>query len=344
MHYVAIVDCGTTNSRVYIADDTGRVIAKASRRVGVRDTAQTGNAERLSVGLRDAFNDALTAAKLCSADLVLIASSGMITSELGLCEIPHLWAPVSAQQLAAGIVEVGGLAAFPKDVPVFFVPGVKNWYDPEVTDAQGADMLDFMRGEETQAVGMAEVHQVPLPTLFTVLSSHTKFVSLDTQGRIRGSLTTLSGQLYEAVASVTSIAKSFAAAELPEVEFQVEDYLEVIGCAHRFCEEGGLLRTLLITRFLDTLLDTSLGERRVFVEAAIASEDIRVLNRMSSLDLPDNESFVLVGNPRRVRLYEYMLGEVAGVRKKIVSITEPQQIDLLSINGTIKLLRLAGHL
>lgn len=44
---IAIIDSGTTNSRVYIADDTTSVYATGTRQVGMRDTVRTGSRETL---------------------------------------------------------------------------------------------------------------------------------------------------------------------------------------------------------------------------------------------------------------------------------------------------------
>ena len=41
--YLACIDCGTTNSRVYILDDEYRVVGKGLRKVGVRDTVINGS-------------------------------------------------------------------------------------------------------------------------------------------------------------------------------------------------------------------------------------------------------------------------------------------------------------
>ena len=91
--YLATIDCGTTNSRVYIVNEEAEVIAKAAQEVGVRDTAIHGSNQRLKEGLKETFLAALAEAGLEREDVAFVLSSGMITSEIGLLEIPHLWAP-----------------------------------------------------------------------------------------------------------------------------------------------------------------------------------------------------------------------------------------------------------
>ena len=52
MYYITI-DCGTTNSRVYVVDEKGTVLAKATKKVGVRNTSMTGSNACLREGLME---------------------------------------------------------------------------------------------------------------------------------------------------------------------------------------------------------------------------------------------------------------------------------------------------
>ena len=54
---LATIDCGTTNSRVYIVDEIGTILGKASKKVGVRDTAISGSNATLKDGLTETFYD-----------------------------------------------------------------------------------------------------------------------------------------------------------------------------------------------------------------------------------------------------------------------------------------------
>lgn len=55
----SVIDCGTTNSRVYILDDNGTMVAQGSRKIGVRDTSMTGSKKTLKEGLESLFNEVL---------------------------------------------------------------------------------------------------------------------------------------------------------------------------------------------------------------------------------------------------------------------------------------------
>lgn len=46
----AVIDCGTTNTRIYIVDQNREILASGSRKVGVRDTSITGSRDALRQG------------------------------------------------------------------------------------------------------------------------------------------------------------------------------------------------------------------------------------------------------------------------------------------------------
>jgi 2-dehydro-3-deoxygalactonokinase len=339
--YCATIDCGTTNSRVYIVDGAGTVRARAGRKIGVRDTAISGNNSALRQGLREAFDTAVGEAGLTPAEITCILSSGMITSELGLVEIPHLWAPCSIETLARNLASAADLDLFPAKVPLYFVRGVKNAYSPGSATMQDVGNLDFMRGEETQVAGLLATGALKLPGVVVVLSSHTKFIPIDTDGRILGSITTLSGQLYEAVLKETFVGKSVRS----EDGFDDADYFnaEVVDLAHRCIESWGLLRGLMFPRFLDTLLHVPWYDRKLFAESLLAAEDMRAFAQVRDFMKVDGVHLVLVGMRRRCSIYRHLLRELMG-SAEVTCVTEESDIDQLSIRGILNIAERAGVL
>ncbi|VFS46648.1 2-dehydro-3-deoxygalactonokinase [Budvicia aquatica] len=89
--FIVTIDSGTTNTRVRVCKGN-TVIAEASGAVGVRDTAITGSQCVLVQGVRDVLCQALSQANVnVECDEMQILASGMITSNMGLCEIfPYL--------------------------------------------------------------------------------------------------------------------------------------------------------------------------------------------------------------------------------------------------------------
>src|SRR5262249_30267781 len=116
------VDAGTTNTRVWLVIGE-RVVARAQAGVGVRDTAREGSSERLRGALRELINqigdDARNEGVAQSPECVIAA--GMITSPLGLAEIPHVNAPAGLNDLAAAARP----QSFPEitELPILLIPG-----------------------------------------------------------------------------------------------------------------------------------------------------------------------------------------------------------------------------
>ena len=97
-------------------------------------------------------------------------------------------------------------------------------------------------------------------------------------------------------------------------------------------------------RFLDTLLKTQWYERKLFVEAGIAAEDMRCLNQFEPLGFPTKTAYILVGSKRRCRIYEHLLKEKMKLATEVVQIASPESIDALSIRGAVYLAGKAGLL
>ena len=147
----AVIDCGTTMTRIYIVDENQQIIASGRKKVGVRDTSITGSRDTLRSGVTELFFEVLEENRIPDEQVEFAIASGMITSEVGLIEIPHLVAPVGLHQLSEGIQEVNDPAVLPIRRPVYFVRGVRNHY-PENARAQDLRQVDFMRGEEVQCI------------------------------------------------------------------------------------------------------------------------------------------------------------------------------------------------
>ncbi|MEN6291799.1 MAG: 2-dehydro-3-deoxygalactonokinase [Methanobacterium sp.] len=338
--YIATIDCGTTNTRVYIVDEKGNIVKRATKKVGVRDTAIAGNNKVLKEGVHDVFYQALEEANIKESEIRCILSSGMITSEIGLKEIPHLWAPCDLETLSANLTPYNDEEVFPASIPFYFVRGIKNKFDPATVSMGEVGTLDFMRGEEAQIAGLLESFDVKLPTTVIILSSHTKFIPIDEKKRILGSVTTLSGQLYEAILAETFVGKSVRA----EDDFDDSSYFNptVIEDAYRDIQQGGFLRCLMYVRFLDTLVHSPWYDRKLFAEALLASEDMQALHQVKELTGLASTNFILVGKTRRCRIYEYLMKKmIQDPALTIKIIDDDTQIDELSIQGVISLAKMA---
>jgi len=340
--YFITIDCGTTNSRVYAVDENGKKYAKVAKKVGVRNTSMTGSRACLEEGLRDAVHECIRSSGIRPEEFRAVLSSGMITSEIGLCEIPHLMAPCGATQLAESITPVKDVHLTDFNIPVYFVRGIKNAMPETVENPfELVGNLDFMRGEEVQMIGMMAHSSCVLPATAVVLSSHTKFIAIDADERILGSLTTTSGQIREAILAQTFVGKSVEKRDNPEDEPEEYFDTDIVREAAEWIRRAGIVRSMMFPRFLDVLLDTKWYERKLFFDALIAAEDMLAINQLDTFDKTCKERFVLIGLPSRCRLYEYILRQLMP-DAQVSSITDPEEIDKLSIDGILNIVKKAG--
>lgn len=328
---LAIIDCGTTNTRVYIVDQAGSVIAQSARRVGVRNTSMTGSKDTLRDGVVEAIQEALQLAGLEERDIEFAIASGMITSEIGLLEIPHLVAPVGLEDLAANVRLAAAGEILPLQIPILFIRGVRNNYGSSATLAD-IRKVDFMRGEETQMIGIIDDLQITEPTNVIVLSSHTKIIHLGADHRIHASLTTISGQLYEAVLKETMIGQSLY--EKSGEQSGGYSFEEIVAIASQVTEETGLDRCLMIPRFMQVLLTTDYKERNLFIDASIAVDDMKCISDFERQGY-FARTFILFGHPNRCALYTHLLNRKYGDDIHIVSLSDKEKLSQLTIRGAV---------
>ena len=181
MMTILTIDTGTTNTRVSLWRG-GHTLAQQSTQVGVRDTAISGSRAVLQGAVRETIKAVLAQADATADTVTLAVASGMITSALGLHEVPHLPAPAGLDDLAQGMVRVEVPEVFAK--PIWFVPGVRN--EVSMSSLLDFEAMDMMRGEEVEVMGLLEQLGLNGPAMLVLPGSHTKFISLDQDERFRG--------------------------------------------------------------------------------------------------------------------------------------------------------------
>ncbi len=280
-----IVDCGTTNLRAALVDSSGQILARSARPGGVRNTAIDGHNGKFKTMLRDCLKEVLCEAGASAGDVGDCIACGMITSSAGLLEIPHLPAPVSVQDLHRGMKT----ACFPEiaPYPISFIPGVRNFAGAVTLENCAA--MDMMRGEETQAVGLTELLKPQGESVFILPGSHNKFVRVDAQGRILGCMTSISGELLDAITHHTILAGAvggaFAAAEDYDAGMARRGALE--------CRRCGLGRGAFAGRILGQLGGEDSVRLRSFLLGAVLAQDVLALETFQ----PEGADIYIAGKP-----------------------------------------------
>ena len=286
---IVAVDSGTTRTRAWVVAN-GAVGDGASTIAGARDLARTRDRAWLFDQVREVTDRALATADIAWSDVDAVVAFGMITSELGLVELPHLVAPVDVGELVHAILEWSDTPELP--ARLLLVPGVRN-------ASQDVERADFMRGEETQVVGLLALAKVEPPLLYVSVGSHPKFVWVDADSRIAWSVTTLSGELLWALHRETILA------DLVDPESRLAD-LDAVERGARIAESAGLSRALFAARLLNRIGDASPETCSALLCGAIARTDLRALE----IALPAGagmERIVLSGHGPLLDAYRHLL-------------------------------------
>lgn len=179
------IDGGTTNTRLHLVR-SGQVVDTLRFPVGAR--AGIDDKAPLEEAVRSGIAAVLEKHSLHPSDITRVLASGMITSEFGLCSLPHISAPAGLRQLHGSMYET--VLAHISPIPFVFIRGVRTEGD--------LDRVDMMRGEETELMGLYR-----RPGVYILPGSHSKFIRTDGAGRITDLKTMLTGEMIAALSAHT---------------------------------------------------------------------------------------------------------------------------------------------
>lgn len=270
--YIMTIDTGTTNTRVCLWDEA-KVITLAKRSIGVRNTSIDGHNGKLRFAISEAIQEILLQQKIGFEDIQIVLASGMITSNLGLVDVPHLTAPVDCHTLARNIHTQTFTDICPQ--AIHFIPGVKNQL-PE--DLNKLEAMDFMRGEEVEALALMAAKQIKGPSVIVLPGSHTKFVAIDRDGFISACCTTLAGELNAVITENTILSSSL------ENRFTDQLDLKQLLAGARSTYMVGFARTLFSLRILEQVGRLAHHELASFLLGAIARSDIDAMLSSQTLN------------------------------------------------------------
>ncbi len=303
--YIAI-DGGTTNTRVSLVED-GAIIETIRISLGAR--AGMDDPTALPKALREAISALLCTHGLKEDDIIRILASGMITSEFGLCPLPHLVAPAGLSELHAGMHEV--VLSNISPIPFVFIRGVKTVGD-SLADT------DMMRGEEAELMGLI-APQDP-ESLYILPGSHSKLIEVDRAGRITRFATMLTGEMIASLSQGTILKD---AVDLSIREFDTAYLTD--GC--RYAVEKGLNEALFKVRILKNLFGRSSVEVYSFFLGAVLSSEIQAIIA-SPIDR------VVIGGKSQIKKATAALLSALSL-KEIVTVSDAA-VDASSALGVVK--------
>lgn len=265
--YLAI-DGGTTNTRARLFRGDN-FLSAATRTVGVRNVAISGTTEPLRQAVAECVAEAVSRASVRIEDVDLLCASGMLTSNVGLHEVPHVQAPAGLDHLARHVVAV----TIPEIAPqsIHFVPGVKTVAAPATPE--NLANLDILRGEESETFGILETTKRAGPLCILLPGSHTKLLHIDEHSRITASYTTIGGELMQAMAERTILASSI---DWPPAGSPVWPSVEA---GAKFAGDWGLARGAFAVRLADVLVGMDRADRTWWFVGLVVGSDWSELQR-----------------------------------------------------------------
>lgn len=316
---VVALDGGTTNTRARLIRE-GKVIATTRRAVGARDTVlQAEGKLGLSSAVRAAIDEVIHLGGGSTPDRIVAA--GMMGSDVGLVNVPHVLAPAGAAELAKGarLVNLPDAA----DTPILFIPGIRT---PASPGPAGWVEADVMRGEECETLGAIRLLSLSGSALLLWPGSHTKLVAVDEVGRMTRSFTTMAGEARAALAGHTILASS-----LPDGPAEIDDMGFEAGVAA--AQHAGLLRAAFLIRVAELTGSLDPTARASFLLGAMIGEDVQRLASHPML-AGSCETTLHVGGPPTLRAgYSRVLGRL--ITGRVVKKLDDSIVEAASAVGAL---------
>ena len=215
--------------------------------------------------------------------------SGMLTSDLGILEVPHLTAPVCMKNYQKHLVRVNLPEVFSKEIVL--IPGIKN----TLSYSGSLDPLrrfDIMRGEETETYALIEQYGAGQNTIYILPGSHNKYVFVDENSTILATSTTLSGELLNSIVNDTIVASSVDHG-FPTMEHY---NLEMIQYGCEMHRKEGIGRALFLTRLFDRFGKQSKYNLQNYVLGVVLESDLSALHNAAFFEDTMNIRIVIHGN------------------------------------------------
>ena len=305
----AIRDLLDSNSIGITSAEVGKPSDSATADGEPSDSATAGSEPSDSATAGSEPSDSATVRRIRESDVIRILASGMITSEFGLYELPHLTAPAGIKELHDSMAEV----SFPEisPIPFVFIRGIK-------VNSNNLCDFDMMRGEETELVGIkflqensekkdgnsgekcgisgekcgisdksADKSKENEERIFVLPGSHSKIIRTDSDGRVVGFSTMLTGEMLMSL-SQSTILKD--AVDISIGEFDREHL--IWGC--KFAIEEGLNKSLFKVRILKNAFKANPVQVYSFFVGAVLSDEIHSI-------LSDDCREVVIGGNHQIK-------------------------------------------
>jgi 2-dehydro-3-deoxygalactonokinase len=311
-------DWGSTNLRLFLVDDEGRVVSRRTSDAGA--SVLTGGAASFEQALATLAGDWLRE----RPDLPVVAC-GMVGSAHGWREAPYAPCPARVDDLASRAIAVAG----PGSRGVHLIPGLRH------VPAGGAP--DVMRGEETQVIGaLREQAGLAAGSTLVLPGTHSKWVRVE-GGAITGFATHMTGELYALLRRHSVLARLMPAA-IGDGLFRLEPFLAGVRAAGA-PRAGALGHLLFSVRTLGLGGQLASEDAPDYLSGLLIGSEVAAGLRERALRGEQDAPLALVGDPALCERYRCALLQLGGPVPLVLDDTAPAGLvavhDALVARGTL---------
>lgn len=312
MSFYITVDGGTTNTRINLVKNR-KIIDSIKLNIGAKSTID--NPDLLQKELKGAIQKLLQKNCLTEKDVIRVLASGMITSEFGLCNLPHIETPAGIYELHNHMHET--VISEITTIPFVFIRGVK-------TCSLAFENTDIMRGEETELMGI--YNPCYGKCIYVLPGSHSKIIRVDENGKIRNFSTMLTGEMAAALSQYTILKDA--------VDLSVSDAdTEYLLKGFDFCKKAGINQALFKTRILKNVFKNTKEEiYSFFLGVILCNEITQIINS-------DEKTVVLGGKAQLKNAMAVILQ--SRTDKKIV-VLDKETVNSSTSVGAVKIFEKDG--
>lgn len=274
MKYVITLDATNTTTRAFLWDDE-KAVEMTTENAGLQNGAE------LKKAAKDCIENVLAKKGITYDQVDKIVACGMLTSGIGLYELPHIKAPAGIMDYAKNMKDV--LLEEIAPIPITFIPGMKN--DVSEISLDTFEAMDIMRGEEIDCAAILSTSNQEGPCM-VVLSEyyHTKFISVNAAGQMTGCLTTITGDILSCITNKTDIGGCVDGKFLEADEYDKDMILR----GYRAAKKVGLGRIGFSTKILNIFVEKDKAKLRNFLLGAALSEDVQCVKNSAALDFSED--------------------------------------------------------
>ena len=299
------IDGGTTNTRISLVTDN---IVLDTLKFGIGARNGIDNNSELKETIKNGITEILSKNNLLEKDIISIIASGMITSEFGLINLPHIKTPAGISELNSNIYKTSLEEISP--IPFTFIRGVK-------TDCTSIENADMMRGEETELMGIMEKGEC----VYILPGSHSKIIKTDNDDKITEFKTMLTGEMIMSI-SQNTILKD--AVDINNCETDKDFLLK----GYNYCSDFGINDALFKVRVLKNMFGENSKNVYSFYLGIILHDEIKEILKL-------NPKKIIIGGKKQIK--EAMYNLLSTLNKSEIIVLADNIVDNSSALGAVKI-------